>query len=216
MTHLSDKVPGMGDKKGHGPSMEKDQRREKRGTMVMSKKQIRARARRAGGVEKYKPTKQEESALMGKPLEKWDLEELARGRPKDKNGNFTGAKPQWITQAVHERAMDLFKDKIRGDMRSLTARGMDKLAELMESDEVDDKGKPIVPPSVQADIAKYMIEHLVGKPTQPIQQEISIKLQGLLAGSLVQPEEVTRGDYVLSSSSATVDIIDVDEVDDGE
>lgn len=206
----------MGDKKGHGPSMEKDQRREKRGSMVMSKKQIRARARRAGGVEKYKPTKQEQTALMGKPIEKWDIEELARGRTRDKNGNFSGAKPQWITQAVHEQAMDLFKERIRGDMRSLTARGMEKLAELMESDEVDEKGKPLVPPSVQADIAKYLIEHLVGKPTQPIQQEISVKLQGLLAGSLVQPMELVKDGYVLSSSSATVDIMDAEEVDDGE
>lgn len=183
----------------------------------MSPKQIRARARRNGGLEKA--SDEEKKALLSKPLEQWDLEELARGRPRDKNGQFRGPAPQWISREIHEKALDLFKDSVRTNMRSLTVKSLEVLEDILENDELDEKGKPAVPAGTKVDIAKFLVEHLIGKPTQPIQQDISLKLQGILGAVLVQPEALEAGGLVPSSSHRDVvegEVVEDEEDDDDE
>jgi hypothetical protein len=177
---------------------------------VMTPKQIRARARRRGGFD----TPEDKMALLTKPIEEWDLEELARGRPKDKNGQFRGGAPKWITREIHEKALEAFKSKVRSDMRSLTVKSLDVLEEMLDSDEVDDKGKPLVPAGTKVDIAKFLIEHLIGKPTQPIQADISLKLQGILGAVLVQPGQ--DGGFVPSASHRGIIEGTVEEEDEDE
>lgn len=192
-----------------GNGAHKDRKNAKKS---MTPKQIRARARRAGGLDKL--TEPEKKAMMRKPLEEWDLEELARGRPKDKNGAFTGATPHWVTGALHQQAIEQFKKLMRADMQSHTVTAMTTIQNLMLSNEVDERGKPIVPAGVKADLAKFLVEHLLGKPTQPIQQEISITLQSILGNALVMPDQMAG--YIPASSHRPIDedIIDADEVDD--
>lgn len=180
---------------------------------VLTPKQIRARARRRGDL----PSVKEQEALLGKPVEEWDLEELARGRPRNAQGNFSGRPPSYISREIHEKAMDRFKEMVRTDMRSHTVLAMDKLKEILQDDEIDEKGKPHVPASVKVDVAKFLIEHLVGKPTQPIQNDINIKLQGILGAVLVQPDQA--GGFVPSSSHREVlegEVVDDEEDEDGE
>lgn len=168
----------------------------------MTPKQIRARARRNGQDLAVAPS--ELKVLMGgRDIEDWDLEELARGRPKNKNGDFSGAAPKWITRELHERCMELFKERVRTDMKSLTVKALDVLEIVLDDDGLDDKGKPTTPTNVKVDVAKFLLEHLIGKPTQPIQADISLKLQGILGAALVQPADM--GKYVASSSHRVID-----------
>jgi hypothetical protein len=200
----------MGDKAG--PISH--ERKRKQGEKSLSPKQIRARARRNGGLDNV--TMKEREALAGKPMEEWDLEELARGRPRDKNGNFSGRPPTWITREMHEKSIELFKDMVRTDMRSHTKLAMDTLKDILEDNDIDEKGKPTTPASVKVDVAKFLIEHLVGKPTQPVQADINVKLQGILGAVLVQPDQLTGG-YMPSSSHREVEgsIVEDDEDEDG-
>lgn len=179
---------------------------------VLTPKQIRARARRAGAL----PTLKEQEALLGKPVEEWDLEELAKGRPRNAQGTFAGRPPSYISREIHEKAMDRFKEMVRTDMRSHTVVAMKILKNIMEDDEVDEKGKPTTPASVKVDVAKFLIEHLVGKPTQPVQADINLKLQGILGAVLVQPDQLSSG-FVPASSHREVEgeVVEEDE-DDGE
>lgn len=185
------------------PQSEQNKRRtaERAARRKMSPKQIRARARRRGALagEPGALSEREKQALIGKPMEEWDLEELARGRPRDKNGNFTGVAPKWITRGMHEKSIELFKEMMRTDMRSHTVRAMEVLRDILDNDDYDEKGKPVVAAGVKADTAKFLIEHLLGKPTQPIEADISIKLQGILGSVLVQPSELHNG-YAPASS----------------
>jgi hypothetical protein len=148
---------------------------------VMSPKQIRARARRAGKIHK------EEMEKLYKPIEEWDEEELARGRPRAKDGTFKGASPAWITREVHEAAMARFKGIIESKMRGETVTAMSMLHTILADDEVDEKGRPLVAASTKLDAIKFLIEHAVGKPTQRVEQDISVRLQGLLAVATVGP-----------------------------
>lgn len=181
----------------------------------LSKKQVRARARR----NPDRPLdKKEVEALMGKPIDEWDLEELAAGRPKDKNGRFSGPPPKWVTREIHEQAIERFKGMVRTDMRSLTVKALDVLGNILTDDEVDEKGRPLVSAGEKRQTAQFLIEHLIGKPTQPIETDISIKLQGILGAVLVQPSEMEAGRYVPSSSHRVVEgsVVDDEEDDDGE
>lgn len=187
-------------------------------TKSTSPKQLRARARRnhqkAG----------ESLELLHKPIEEWDDEELARGRPRAADGTFKGRSPSWISREVHENAVERFRQIVRDGMNARTVKALELLSTLMEDDSVDDKGKPNVPPSTKAEIARWLVEHVLGKPTQRTESDISVRLQGVLASATVMPGSSTLpalpGAYAMTSprseqdlsQDASTDFIDVDEL----
>lgn len=145
----------------------------------MSKKQIRARARRHAKISEAELDK------LYKPLDEWDEEELARGRPRAADGTFRGASPNWITRQMHEEAMARFKGIVEGRMREHTVDALSTMKWILENEDLDEKGKPIIPASTKLDAAKFLLEHVVGKPTQRQEVDISVRLQALLATATV-------------------------------
>lgn len=158
---------------------------------LLTPKQIRARARRKNK-RNQTLTQQEMEHLYNKPIEEWDLDELAHGRPRNARGHFKGPKPQWITTAVHEKAMELYTSAIKTGMRSMTVDVMGVMKDLIINDDVDEKGKPIVPAGVKADLGKFFIEHVVGKPTQRVENDVSVRLQAILGHVLVNPADMAQ------------------------
>ena len=156
---------------------------------LLTPKQIRARARRAAQKKRQPRMSEAEFEALYKPIEEWDLEELAKGRPRNVNGNFQGRKPTWITREVHERAMELFVESTRAEMGSLAPNALDSLRYVLNNDEVDERGKPIVPAAAKLQASHFVLEHIVGKPKQHVQQDISVKLQGILGAVMVNPNE---------------------------
>lgn len=158
---------------------------------LLTPKQIRARARRQAARKNNRGRKMSEAEFeaLYKPIEEWDLEELARGRPRNVDGNFRGRKPGWITREVHERAMEMFVDLTKSEMGALAPAALDSLRWVLTSDETDERGKPIVPASAKNQASALILEHIVGKPKQHMQQDISIKLQGILGSVMVNPNE---------------------------
>lgn len=159
---------------------------------MLTPKQIRARARRKGKRANIM-SDQELEYLYQKPVADWDLEELGHGRPRNAQGNFKGPKPKWINTAVHEEAMEKYRAAVKSKMNETTVDALGLIKDLIGNDDVDDKGKPIVPASTKLDAAKFLIEHVVGKPTQRIEGDISVKLQGILGQVMVNPTELTGG-----------------------
>lgn len=153
---------------------------------LMTGKQIRSRARRKLQAGK-KLDDETFDAWAGKPIDEWDLEELARGRPRDTNGGFRGRPPQYMPRAVHERISERFKLLVRDSMNTNAVAALGVIHNLLADENYDDKGKPIVAPSVKLDAAKWLIEHVIGKPVQPTQSDISVKLQGILGAVMVNP-----------------------------
>lgn len=155
---------------------------------LLTPKQIRARARRKMKRTEMM-TEQEWEIVCHKPIEEWDMEELARGRPRAKDGTFKGPKPSWITREVHERSMERFKAAIKSDMNATTVDAMTAIRGIINNDEVDDKGKPLVPASTKLDAAKFLLEHVVGKPKQHLEADVSVQLQAILAVAMGNPAE---------------------------
>lgn len=186
---------------------------------LLTAKQIRARMRRKAA--RGELITAEEQRMLYKPIEEWDLDELAHGRPRGPGGTLRGPAPKWITREMHERAMQMFKAAVRSQMNGQTPGAIDTINKILTSDEVDDKGKPIVPASTKLDAAKFLLEHVVGKPTQRVESDISVKLQGILAQVMVNPEQANGAYNVGHLPGVTMpmanDIIDGDEdYDDGD
>lgn len=156
---------------------------------LLTPKQIRARIRRKVKRSEI-ASPQEIAALYKKPISEWDMEELANGRPKNAAGKFSGPKPSWVTQAVHEESMKLYTAAVKSSMRGTTVDALEVIKSIINNEDVDDKGKPIVPASTKLEAAKFLLEHVVGKPTQRIEQDLSVRLQGILGQVLVNPAEM--------------------------
>jgi hypothetical protein len=164
---------------------EDDRPRTSKGQLA-TPKQIRARARRV--LKKGKKLSDEDFELWaGKPVDEWDLEELARGRPRDKRGGFAGKPPAYMPRAVHERIAERFKMVIRDGMNQNAVAALGVIQNLLANEDTDEKGKPLVGANVKLDAAKWLLEHVVGKPVQPTQTDVSVKLQGILGAVMVNP-----------------------------
>jgi hypothetical protein len=172
------------------------------GRPVTSKraKQIRARARR-----KMKIGSDELKQLYGRPIEEWDHEELARGRPRAKDGTFKGKSPAFIDRVLHEQIVKRFEEVVREEMNGHTIDALKIIGLILNDETVDEKDRPIVAAGTKLDAAKFLVEHVIGKPKTRMESDISIKLQGILGHAMVNPGsdggfELTQG-YIEAQSS---------------
>lgn len=176
----------------------------------LSAKQIRARARRKS--KKSTAAMGEELALLHKPLEEWDAEELARGRPRASDGTFKGKAPDWIPRAVHEQALEKYKEIIKGDLNGHALKAIKTLEKILDNEGEDDKGRPLVPASTKLDASKFILEQLLGKPKQEVTADISVKLQGILAAaSVAGPEALMAGAIDVDSWEEDDDVAELVE-----
>jgi hypothetical protein len=113
-------------------------------------------------------------------------------------------------------------------MNGLTPGAVDAVDWILGNEDVDDKGKPIIPASTKLDAAKFLLEHTVGKPTQRIESDVSVRLQTILAQVMVNPAQALLpaaeggqgynighlpGVTLPMGAATDDDIIDVEEVD---
>lgn len=155
---------------------------------LLTPKQIRARARRRMKRNEVLSA-QEMDYLYRKPVHEWDLEELAKGRPRGPDGTFRGDKPKWITREVHEAAMDQYLVAVKSKMNQHSVDALDVIHNILNNNDVDDNGKPVVSPSTKLDTAKFLLEHVIGKPTQRVESDVSVKLQSILGVVMGNPAE---------------------------
>jgi hypothetical protein len=120
-----------------------------------------------------------------KPIEEWDLQELARGRPRSKDGTFKGRTPAWLSPAVTKEAKRRLLEHTFGELAGHVDQAVKAIGDLITSDEVDDNGKPLVDARTRLEAAKFVIENLIGKPKAIIEVEAGEAVRQFLAGALV-------------------------------
>src|SRR5262245_65166262 len=86
--------------------------------------------------------------------------------------------------------MTRFRQIIRDGMNTETNTALEVIHMILTDNSRDDKGKPLVPPSTKLDAAKFLVEHVLGKPKQHIETDISVRLQGILASAIITPGEL--------------------------
>lgn len=143
--------------------------------------------------------------LGGKPIEEWDLDELARGRPRDVGGGFRGQKPAWVTPQLEEEAYTRFRKWVKGELSGGSIRALNRIKDLVDDAESD---------RVRLDAAKFLIEHLVGKPTQEVKGDINMQIQGLLAGVLVNPDGESANPEIGSGDIEEAELVEELDLED--
>lgn len=189
---------------------------------VTNEKQIRARRRRAmKGLKKISDVSEDLALELDiKPIEEWDFEELARGRPRNKDGTFRGRKPSYISRELHEKIMDRFKLMVKQKMVGNGIDAMNALDYLLNNEDMAKGGRPLVPPTVRLQAATYVMDHLIGRPTQPVQTDVSVKLQGILGMAMVNPTDdggfqlAQRGSIQQAALPGEIIVEEEDEDDD--
>jgi hypothetical protein len=146
--------------------------------------QIRRRLRRAGehlerDVDMYS------EATGFKPVVDWDLDELARGKPRAVDGSFRGGVPVWVTPLITREAKRRLLDESFGKLAGHVDLACTVIAKLLTDKSVDDHGKPIVDARTKFAAAQFVIEHVIGKPKAVVEIDGSDRVAQFLASALV-------------------------------
>lgn len=115
-----------------------------------------------------------------KPIEEWDMEELARGRPRNARGGFSGRIPKWVTSAVVGEAKKRHEALACAEIGAAVQDAIGVIFDLMTDPEVE--------PRVRLDAAKFVIEHVIGKPTVRVDLDATVNHRELLADALLIPD----------------------------
>lgn len=127
--------------------------------LSMDPAQVRVRLRR-----RSVDAERDVAMLYGKPVEEWDLEELARGRPRNKAGKFSGPRPPWLTPLVLAESRRRLHEETYGQLAGYAQIALKVMKNLMESTEVDANGRPLVDAKTKLAAASFVLEHIIGKP----------------------------------------------------
>lgn len=155
------------------------------GGRVLSKKPENIR-RRIRGREKV--VAEDIEMLYGKPVEEWDLEELARGRPRHPSGGFRGPRPKWITATVLAEAQRRLKERAFEDLAANVDDAVKVMADLMKNNDTNEFGDFMVPAKVKLDAATFIVEQVVGKAKAQIELGANDNLKNILAAVMVNPD----------------------------
>jgi hypothetical protein len=85
--------------------------------------------------------------------------------------------------------MKRFKEVVKTELNVQGVTALDTVKWIITSDETDERGKPIIPASVKLQASQMLLEHIVGKPTQRVEQDISVKLSHILGVALANPND---------------------------
>lgn len=184
--------------------MPRDQLRDPETGLLITKRQLGNRLRRSVGESKKRRQRDVELYLkhvIQKPLKQWDLEELARGRPRNKNGGFT-AGPR-ITFLSEEIATEV--------KRRTRTQGLDRIRQHLPiaiqtmADLLDDGD-----PRIRFLAAKFIIEYTVGEPPSEAERGgTNNALQGMLASALVLPSGLSAHPTIMG------EVVEDDDGDSG-
>lgn len=168
--------------------------------------QIRRRLRRA---DKTRRTSEDVRLLIEtgtfKPLDKWDLEELARGKPRNKNGQFGGRAPSWITAEVQKECKRRLLDHTFGSLAAHVSSALNAIKKIIESDERDDNGKPIVDARTRLAACQFVIEHVIGKPKAVYEVQAEDFTRRMLASAIILDDGTSQDDPIILEGQVVED-----------
>lgn len=162
-------------------------------------RQVRIRLRRAakGNQKRDDRIGRDIAILYQKSIEDWDVEELARGRPRTANGDFRGKMPSWITPTVTAEAKRRLLDETFGNMAGHVDLAIKTVVKIMKDESIDDKGKPVTDARVKLAAATFVIEHIIGKPKAVIEIGADDFTRSAIAAAIVLDDGLPEDHFVL-------------------
>lgn len=140
-----------------------------------------------------------------KPVEDWDLVELAHGRPRGPKGTFRGPIPKWITADVAREAKKRLYNHAFGELGAHVDLAIRTIANLLVSEEVDDRGKPLVDARTKLAAAQFIVEHVIGKPEKVLTLDVADQARQMIASAIVLDTGVEDSHLVVEGSAVVTD-----------
>lgn len=151
--------------------------------------------------------------FYGKPIAEWDFEELQHGKPRNKYGKLDnkGKTPSWMTPVLMAEAQRRLKQMTRDQLGHYAGAAIGVMAELMSQSRVD---------MVRFNAAKYILDQIIGMPTQRVEVEEGASAAEFMADFLIELDgrqhRVIEGEVVLNFNEDAEDDEDYDEEEDDE
>lgn len=116
---------------------------------------------------------------FGKPVSEWDWEELQAQRTRDADGTIDtrGPAPAWMSPAIMSEAQRRLKVMTRDRMGHYAGAAIQVMAKLMATSRVD---------MVKFQAAKYILDQIIGMPTQRIDISEGPSVAEFMADILVE------------------------------
>lgn len=116
--------------------------------------------------------------LIGKEdLSTWDMEELRRGRKRDKNGGWQGRDPVIVAKAVHDELVKRTLEKANELLTSNLEEAVKLLADIMKDDQVDAKER--------LKAIDMIMNRAMGREPQKLEVQADGKWEAAIAHSIV-------------------------------
>jgi hypothetical protein len=117
--------------------------------------------------------------FYGKPISEWDFEELQHGKPRNRYGKLDnkGKTPSWMTPVLMAEAQRRLKQMTRDQLGHYAGAAIGVMAELMSRSRVD---------MVRFNAAKYILDQIIGMPTQRVEVEEGHSAAEFMADFLVE------------------------------
>ena len=123
--------------------------------------------------------------VTGKPVDEWDMEELARGKPRNAAGNFSGRNPPWLSVTVQQEARRRLMSHAFGSLAGELDQAIKVVHDILTSTAVDDDGRPVVDAKTKLQAAMWIYDHVLGKPKAHVELEGDSVVKQALASALV-------------------------------
>lgn len=127
-------------------------------------------------------------------VEDMDDEELARGYPRDRNGNFGGRPPKVIPLTVHQRIQREFYKRMEDKLKTALPDALEALAGIATSTQHEDRDK--------LKAIDMILNRIMGKPIERVQVSSGEKPFEMTMGKMrrakpaepPEPEEADSGE----------------------
>lgn len=145
-----------------------------------------------------------------KPVEEWDIEELAHGRPRNQEGKFNGPRPSWLTEVVVSESRRRLVVHTFGTLTGYVDKAIKVLVDTLENDDTDVNGKFVVDHKTKVQVATFIVEHVIGKPRNTIELHSQDSARQFLASALVLDDglpahPVVDGQFVINDDEEDED-----------
>jgi len=129
--------------------------------LAISREQIKRRLMRSKrGDKRERDMRLYVEHVLGKPIEQWDLEELARGKVRNRNGRFTGGpRFQHISPLLDKEIANRLRHMALREIQGNVYTAIEVITDLMLHSERDE---------IKFKCAQLVLEYTLGTPQQNI------------------------------------------------
>lgn len=160
---------------------------------------------KAGQDAKLDQIERDMEMLYKKPISEWDFAELAMGHPRNSRGKFSGSAPSWCGPVIQREAKQRLLTVTKGKLAGYIDDAIAAIGQLITSEEVDDKGKPIVDARTKLAAAQFVLENFLGKAKAFVEVEATDHTRAAIASAIVLDDGLPQGHLTIVEGEFTED-----------